>query len=200
MRRLPMLLCGLLLLLNAACDSGPKLKTLSPGSVVLAFGDSLTHGTGAPAGESYPDVLSGLLGLTVVNAGIPGEVSSEGRRRLPKLLAKHRPDLVILCHGGNDFLQRLERQGTIDNLRAMIDEIRGSGADVVLVAVPELGLFVEPPAFYVELAEEYGLPAEREILSDLLTDRSLKSDTIHPNAQGYRLMAEALHELIMDAQ
>jgi len=194
-----LLLLAMLLFLSG-CDSSPQIRTLPPGATILAFGDSLTHGTGAPPGQSYPDILAEQLGHPVINAGIPGEVSAAGRARLPNLLEATRPALVILCHGGNDFLRHLDRATTIANLKAMIEACRASGADVVLIGVPELGIMVRPPEFYGELAEQYALPYEGEILGDLLRDRDLKSDTIHPNAAGYRLMANALGQLISQAQ
>jgi lysophospholipase L1-like esterase len=193
------LLWFLLALFFTACEKPPQLAPLPPGAVVLAFGDSLTHGNGAPDGAAYPDVLAGLLGRTVLNAGVPGEISAEGLRRLPRLLETHQPDLVILCHGGNDFLRRLDRRETAANLAAMVDQIRASGAGVVLVGIPEPGLFLDPPDFYREIAERAGIPYEERIVSDLLGDRQFKSDTIHPNAAGYRRMAEALFTLIRES-
>ena len=187
-------------LLLAGCDSGPKIAPLGQDAVVLAFGDSLTHGNGASAGQSYPDVLANLLGRPVINAGIPGEVSSAGLKRLPGILDKHNPTLVILCHGGNDFLRRLDREGTIGNLKAMVELIQAHGADVVLIGVPKLGFGLDVPKFYATIAEEQSIPFEGEILIDLLGDKSMKSDTIHPNATGYRLMAEAIYEVIDKAQ
>ena len=188
------------LVLFAGCDSGPQISPLDQGAVVLAFGDSLTHGTGVSAGQSYPDVLSNLLGRPVINVGVPGEISSAGLKRLPGILDEHSPTLVILCHGGNDFLRRLETAGTLRNLTAMVEMIRARGADVVLVGVPKLGFGLNVPKFYATLAEEQGVPFEGEILVDLLGDKSMKSDEIHPNAPGYRLMAEAIHEVITKAQ
>jgi len=188
------------LVLFAGCDSGPQITPLDQDAVVLAFGDSLTYGTGVSAGQSYPDVLSNLLGRPVINVGIPGEVSSAGLKRLPKILDQHNPTLVILCHGGNDFLRRLDKDGTIRNLKAMLEMIRARGADVVLVGVPKLGFGLDVPKFYAALAEEQGIPFEDEILVDLLGDNSMKSDEIHPNATGYRLMAEAIHKVITKAQ
>jgi len=189
----------LLALLTAACDKTPSIAPLPANAVVLAFGDSLTHGNGAPQGEAYPDVLAGLLGRTVINAGIPGEISAAGLSRLPQLLEQYRPNLVILCHGGNDFLQHLDRAQTAANLAAMIEQIKATGADVVLVGVPEFGLILSPPAFYGEIASRFAIPYDAEIISDLLGDRDYKSDTIHPNAAGYRRMAEAIFKLIKGA-
>jgi lysophospholipase L1-like esterase len=190
----------LLTLLTTACERTPAIRPLPADAVILAFGDSLTFGTGAPEGEAYPDALAGLLGRTVINAGIPGELSAAGLNRLPQLLAEHQPDLVILCHGGNDFLQRLDRARIAANLAAMVELIRANGADVVLVGVPEFGLILKPPTFYREIAERFRVPYEHDIISDLLSDRDVKSDTIHPNAAGYRRMAEAIFQRIKDAR
>lgn len=197
---LSMLLLGLLLFLTCGCDRTPPLPKLSSDAVVLAFGDSLTFGTGANPAESYPEVLQSLLGRRIINAGVPGEVSAEGLQRLPQLLEANAPELVILCHGGNDFLRRQPVGEVAANLRAMIELIHARGAAVVLVGVPQPGLTVQPPDFYPELAKEFALPYEGEILHQLLTDRELKSDTVHPNAAGYRRLAEALHQLIARAQ
>ena len=188
------------LVLFAGCDTGSKIAPLDQGAVVLAFGDSLTHGTGAPAGQSYPDVLRDLLGRPIINLGVPGELSAAGLKRLPDILDEHNPALVILCHGGNDFLRRIDKEETIRNLKAMIEIIRARGADVVLVGVPKLGFGLDVPKFHATIAEEQDIPFEGEILVDLLGDNNMKSDTIHPNATGYRLMAEAIHEVITKAQ
>ena len=188
-------------LISSGCDSsGPAIAPLNQQSVVLAFGDSLTHGTGASSGQSYPDVLGELLRRRVINVGIPGEVTAAGLKRLPGVLDRYKPTLVILCEGGNDFLRRRSQDQTINNLKAMIELIRSRGADVILVGVPRLGFGLEVPDFYEQLAEEYAIPFERDIVLDLLGDDDMKSDAIHPNAAGYRKMAETLHELIIEAQ
>ncbi|MFC1779914.1 arylesterase [Thermodesulfobacteriota bacterium] len=187
-------------LLFTGCDSGPGIKPFNQESVVLAFGDSLTHGTGASAGQSYPDVLSELLGRQVINGGIPGEVSAAGLKRLPAVLEEYNPTLVILCHGGNDFLRKMNQATTSSNLDAMITLIRSHGADVVLVGVPKLGFGLQVPELYSQIADQYTIPLQKEILVDLLSDNSMKSDVIHPNASGYRLMAEAIYDLINRAQ
>lgn len=190
----------LLIGLSAGCDSGPRIDPLAQDTLVLAFGDSLTYGTGAPKGQSYPNVLANLLGAAMINAGIPGEISAAGLKRLPKELDKHNPSLVILCHGGNDFLRRLDQEKTLRNLKAMVELIRARGADVILIGVPKLGFGLEIPKFYSAIAKEYEIPYEGDILVDLLSDNNMKSDTIHHNATGYRLMADAIHDLIIKVQ
>ena len=186
------------LLALAACDSGPpRLAKLPADGVVLAFGDSLTFGTGARAEASYPAVLEELIGRRVVRAGVPGEVTAQGLARLPGALRDSAPDLLVLIHGGNDVLQRRDREDTRANLRAMVQVARERGVAVVLIGVPNLGLILGRSAgFYQALAEELDLPYDGEALPAILKQSGLKSDPIHPNAQGYRQLAEAVAELL----
>ena len=187
-RRAAWLLCVALL---AACGSdAPSLSKLATDGVILAFGDSLTRGTGAKAGEDYPSVLAGLIDRRVVNAGVPGEVSKSGLARLPRLLDEIEPALLILCHGGNDMLQRRSVTSAADNLRAMITLSRDRGVPVLLLGVPEPGLFLSTADFYETVAEDTGTPLEADAIPRILGQAELKADPVHPNAAGYRLLAE----------
>jgi lysophospholipase L1-like esterase len=189
----------LLLLSTSGCDQTPKLKPLGDDAVILAFGDSLTYGTGAKQEQAYPVLLQSLLARPVINAGIPGEITRKGLRRLPALLKQHQPDLVIICHGGNDILRRLNLQQTRSNIQQMIDISRAYGAQVVLVGVPDFGLFLSSAEFYLELAELNHLPIENTVLPDILKNSAWKSDQIHPNAAGYNMLAERLARLLKNA-
>ena len=183
----------------AACGGSTRLDRLEPGAVVLAFGDSLTHGTGANPAESYPAVLERSIGRKVVNAGVPGETSAQGLARLPGVLDEVRPKLLILCHGGNDFLRRLDDQAARDNVRAMIALARDKGVGVVLLATPKPGVPPSIPAFYGELAADLRVPFEEAVIRAVLVDNRLKSDLVHPNAQGYARIAEAVKKLLDQA-
>jgi lysophospholipase L1-like esterase len=166
--------------------------------VVLAFGDSLTYGTGATPEESYPAVLARLIGRNVVRSGVPGELSEEALDRLPAALDEHQPKLLLLCSGGNDLLRRVDEIRIEANLRAMIELARSRGVAVVLIGVPKPRLIGGPPEFYAKLATEYDLPFEGKIVKDLLFDNAAKSDMIHPNADGYRRMAQAIARLLKE--
>ena len=131
MRRAALLL-ALLAALLAGCSGGqPKLPRLAPDAVVLAFGDCLTAGVGANPGESYPARLEALIGRKVLSSGVPGETSAGGLARLPAALEEAKPQLVILCEGGNDFLQKLDEAQAANNIRAMVRLARAQGAQVV---------------------------------------------------------------------
>ncbi|HEX9182451.1 MAG TPA: GDSL-type esterase/lipase family protein [Burkholderiales bacterium] len=195
--RQALLWCAALALI--ACGDAPKLARLAPDAAVLAFGDSLTYGTGAAEAESYPAQLEGLIGRKVVRAGVPGEVSAQALARLPAALEEHQPRLVVLCIGGNDFLRNLGQAQAAANVRAMVRLAKDKGADVLLLGTPEKGLLVSPPKFYAEIAQELRIPYEGKVIGEILRDSSLKSDPIHPNARGYRLMAERVAALMKKA-
>ena len=185
------------LALSTCSDPVPQLTRLPAEATILAFGDSLTYGTGVNPDQSYPAVLQQLIQRRVVNAGVPGEVSAEGLARLPGELEKYRPAMVILCHGGNDILRKKNLAQTANNLRAMIQLIRASGAAVILLGVPKPGiLFLESADFYQTIAADSGTPLESEIIPKIEADNSLKSDGVHPNRKGYRLLAHAIAALL----
>ena len=179
-----------------ACSSQPKLPSLANDAIIVAFGDSLTFGTGSEPTESYPAVLEKMIGRRVVNAGIPGEVTGDGLLRLPEVLEREKPSLLLLCHGGNDELRRLNQQQAANNIREMIRLAQKRNVAVMLIAVPAPGLSLSPPSMYREIARELSIPIEEEILSSILSNSSLKSDYIHPNAEGYRHLAESIATLL----
>lgn len=185
------------------CGGGDRtgnLPLLHDDARILAFGDSLTYGTGASAEQSYPAVLGDLIQHTVIRSGVPGETSSEGLRRLPGVLDDIEPDLVLLCLGGNDMLRKGSLTTVKANLQQMIDMLASRGIAVVLIAVPEPALLgLDAPPLYAELAKANDLPLQNSIMAEVLSKSSLRSDRIHPNAAGYRQIAEALAELLREA-
>lgn len=179
-----------------ACGKQPTLARLPSDATILAFGDSLTFGTGAKEEENYPSRLAPLVGRRVVHAGIPGDVTAGALERLPAALEEHSPRLLLLCIGGNDFLRKLGKEQAAANVRAMVKLARSKGIQVVLIGTPEPGFGVSTPAFYGEIAKEFELPYDGDTIADVLKDRSLKSDLVHPNARGYQIIAERLAGLL----
>lgn len=177
----------------ASCSDNAKLQALDANSTILAFGDSLTYGTGTSRNKAYPAVLERLINRKVINAGVPGEISKNGLSRLPGLLEKHHPRLIIICHGGNDILRKLDLSKTRNNIQQMINLARQNNSEVMLIGVPEFGLFLNTVPIYQALADENHVPIANNILGDIIGNNSLKSDHIHPNTQGYQLLAENIN-------
>jgi lysophospholipase L1-like esterase len=177
----------------------PKLGKLAPGDVVVAFGDSLTFGTGVNEAESYPAVLAQLISRKVVRAGVPGEQTDGGLARLQGVLDEHKPKMMIVCLGGNDMLRKVDEAQTKTNLRAILKSIQSQGVAVVLVGVPRPALMTSAAPFYEDIAREFAIPYEGRIVTDILYRHDEKSDPIHPNAKGYKRMAEGIAALLKKA-
>jgi lysophospholipase L1-like esterase len=191
-----------LLVIVTCVACGPKvppLPKLNAQDVVLAFGDSLTYGTGAAETESYPAVLQQLIGRPVVRSGVPGEVSAQGLERIDEVLDEFKPRVVIVCLGGNDLLRKIPDAQIAANLRGILRAVKAKGASAVLVGVPRPQLLSSAPEFYAEIAQEFGVPYEGAAVKDVLYSAKLKSDPIHPNAAGYRQMADAIAKLLKQA-
>lgn len=198
-RCLRRLVCTAMFACVAACSKPPSLPPLKGDAVILAFGDSLTYGTGASPETAYPALLALQIGRKVVGDGVPGEISADGLRRLPASLDEVQPALLVLCHGGNDFLQKKPDTQAAENIRAMIRLAQSRNIGVVLIATPKPGLFPAPPDFYADIAKEFGIPVDTKILQEILTDNSKKSDLVHPNAEGYKMIAGRVVEILRKA-
>ena len=179
------------------CNS-PELDKLPADAVILAFGDSLTAGVGTTPDKSYPAALASITGRQVINRGISGEETAQGLSRLPEVLADTQPDLVILIEGGNDILRNRPAADIKQNLAQMITLMQQRDIPVVLLGMPEKKLFSSSAALYKQLADDYQLVYDHNLISDLLRNRALKSDPVHFNTQGYQQMAEGIHQLLWD--
>lgn len=185
--------------------SGPK-------RLVLAFGDSLYAGYGLKRGESLPDAVQARLraqgtDATIVNAGVSGDTTAGGRRRLAYTLDRleRAPDLVLLGLGGNDVLRQVPPAETRANLAAMLDELARRKIPVVLtgmMAPPNLGPDYAGRfnAIYPALAKEHGAPLYPFILDGVIGQRALMlPDGVHPNARGVQRIADRVAPLVTGA-
>lgn len=170
-----------------------RVKNLgSPGSTIVSFGDSLTAGYGATADEAYPAVLSQRLGVPIVNAGRNGDTTQTALDRIEDAVIATNPRIVIVGLGGNDFLGGVPIATTEENLRKVVRRIQNAGAMVVLIGFTFPSLQADYEAMYERVAKDEEALLAKGVMKGILTDRSLKSDEIHPNARGYALMAERL--------
>lgn len=165
-------------------------------SVIVAFGDSLTAGTGATPGKDYPSQLAQLLKHPVVNRGIPGDTTSDARARLERDVLTLQPGIVIVILGGNDYLRHVDSQIVERNLSEIIERLQNDGAVVVLGEIRGVLPTGDYGNLYRRLAKRYRTGFVPDLLNDILTRPSRKSDPIHPNDEGYRVIAERVARVV----
>jgi acyl-CoA thioesterase I len=201
-RRIRYLLLALLPMLLLACGGPQRYPAIPAGATVLVLGDSISYGTGAGRGEDYPTLLAAMTGWTIVNAGVPKDTTADGLKRLPGLLDAHSPKLVLVELGGNDLLQQMPPTQVADNLKAILAAIRARGIPAVVLAVPRpsaLGMALQrlgDAPLYASLGDD--VPTIPKVFAEVLSNETLKADPIHPNAAGYRQVAERLRDALRE--
>jgi acyl-CoA thioesterase-1 len=189
-KRLSALLLAAVLCLPAAHGAG---------RTIVVVGDSLSSGYGMAAEQSWVALLKERLhgegyGYDVVNASIAGDTSAGGLARLPRLLERHMPAVVVIELGGNDGLRGQPIDALRDNLSKMIEQSQRAGARVAIAAIqipPNYG-----PAYtkalsgvYPELAQRFGATLVDLSLPDVaLKPELMQGDGIHPNAAGQKIV------------
>jgi acyl-CoA thioesterase I len=162
---------------------------------IVAFGDSLVFGVGAPKGADFVTLLSSKIGETIIQAGVPGDTTVDGIARVNVIL-EHRPRMVILLLGGNDYLQRISREETFANLKQLIVRIQESGAMVVLLGVRGGVLTDGYDTRFEELAEEMHVVYVEDVLAGIFGNVTFMADGVHPNEAGYARIAEKVYREI----
>ena len=182
-------LVALVVLNQVFCSSPPVTNPRPTGSTIVCFGDSLTFGTGAHAGEDYPSQLAELIGREVVNAGVPGDTTADGLRRLEEDVLGHDPMIVLITLGGNDLRREIPRDEAFANLRTIVERLHRRGALVVVGGV-DVPLFARGyDEGYEELHRSTGCLLIPNVLKGLMGKSHLMADGIHPNGNGYGIMA-----------
>ena len=179
------------------CVPTPKIRNDSPsGKNIIAFGDSLTYGTGASEGMDYPSQLSAMISTSIINAGVPGDTTASALARLEKDVLSWSPKIVLITLGGNDLKNGIPKEEAMHNLRIIIQSIQDRGALVVVggVEIPFWGKGFG--AAYKELANELGAVLIPNILGGIVGNRKLMSDRIHPNDAGYTIVARKFCEAV----
>jgi len=166
------------------------------GENIICFGDSLTYGTGASSGMDYPTQLSKMIGKPIINAGIPGNTTSDGLQRLKDDVLSQSPKIVMITLGGNDLKNGMSKDAAFSNLNKIIRQIQEKGALVIIggVDIPFMGRGFGKA--YQDLAKETGAVLIPNVLEGIMGKSDLMSDSIHPNDKGYTLMAQKFYKAV----
>lgn len=188
----------LLLIIGCICyfmrDKTTVKNVNNPASSIVAFGDSLTAGYGAPKGSSYPDFLARRLGQEVINLGLSGETAVHAPARLPEVLAQN-PYMVLIEFGANDYMQGRSMQNAVEAVRQIVDSVQQAGAVAVIVDTGGPGMGEYSNA-YKKLARDKEAVFVPAILKGIFNKKQYKSDMVHPNADGYEIIADRIYEAI----
>jgi acyl-CoA thioesterase I len=191
---------GLVLLSTPwACWPGhSRAARPTAGTTVIAFGDSLVAGRGASSGRDFVSVLEQRLGVPIINAGRSGDTTGSALSRLDTDVLSRDPRIAIVLLGGNDFLRRVPIDDTFDNLTTIVEGIRTRGAAVVLVGL-SVGVFSDAyGSRYESLAQQTSAALVPDILGGIIGHGDLMSDAIHPNEQGYQIIADRVEPVLRD--
>ncbi len=168
----------------------------SRGKNIVCFGDSITFGYGAEPGGDYPSALIKMTSIPVINAGIDSDTSTEALKRIKSDVLDRDPLLVIVEFCGNDFLRKIPKEITLSNVEEMIEKIQAKGAMTAIVDISAGMFLAEYRKAFSNLAKEKGAIFIPGILSGIITNPHLKSDFIHPNADGYNVIAQRIYRVI----
>jgi len=162
---------------------------------LLIMGDSLSAAYGVQTEEAWVTLLRqrldnrGFTGWEVINASISGETTDGGLRRLPELLNRHQPDIVMIELGGNDGLRGFPPQVIRQNMASMVEQSQQAGAEVLVVGMqipPNYGQrYTEAFAnIFPELAEQYDTRLVPFFLANIYDKKGqMQDDDIHPTAE-----------------
>jgi lysophospholipase L1-like esterase len=166
------------------------------GENIIAFGDSLTAGAGATAGNDYVSVLSRRIGQPIINAGVAGDTTELAMERFQADVLDKNPRIVILELGGNDGLQKQPIDGVFGRLATMIQRIHQSGAAVLLIGIKPQLFSQEYNSRFEDLAREENTSFVPDILHGIVGHDDLMADTIHPNDKGNVIMADRIEPVL----
>jgi acyl-CoA thioesterase-1 len=169
----------------------------SKGTNIICFGDSITFGYGANPTEDYPSILAKMLNSPVINAGLDGDTSTTALQRIYAEVLEKDPLLVIIEFAGNDFLKKIPLEETVKNIETMIQKIQDKGAMVTITDVRIGFIMGNYTKEYKRLAKKYNAIFTPALLSGIVTNPKFKSDFLHPNADGYKIIAQRVYHSII---
>lgn len=162
---------------------------------IVCFGDSLTEGKGANPGGTYPDFLQKMTNIPVVNLGVSGNTSIQGLLRIDEVI-NQKSFLILVEFGANDFFKKVPMAETKQTIETIVDKLQATGATVVLVATEDTQL----PDLYntlKKISKDKKTKFIDGMLNDIWDNRALFSDNLHPNSDGYKIVAEKIYKEII---
>lgn len=184
-----------ILLLNSCQSKFDKIANINNGTgeKILILGDSITAGYGLKQEQAYPYLLSQKINLPIVNLGVSGDKTDDALARLSEDVLVKNPWMVIVALGGNDFLRKVPKTTTEQNLKEIVAQVQAVEAITVILGM-NLGLFTdEYKDLYQRVAEETNSYLIPQVLKGIIDDpKHRQQDIIHPNEIGQEILANKI--------
>jgi acyl-CoA thioesterase-1 len=195
------------LILGLPAGVMPGVASAGDSATILVLGDSISAAYNMEISQSWPSLMQNRLdqhgyAYRVFNSSISGDTTRGGLTRLPRLLEKHQPAIVLIELGGNDGLRGLPVEETRKNLSAMIEQSQAVGATVILAEMripPNYGMTYTEKfmATYTLLTEQYGIILLPFLLADVaLEPGMMQPDGIHPSIEAQPLLLDKIWTLL----
>jgi acyl-CoA thioesterase-1 len=174
----------------------PDIRNYPPkDGPIVALGDSLAYGTGSTVKGGFVTMLSNLIKEPIENYGVPGDTAGMGLERLNDVIRRH-PRIALVLLGGNDFLDHVDKATTFASLRQIVTKLQADGAVVIILGIRG-GVINDPFAdSFASLAKETKSAYVPDVLAGLIGDERLMADAIHPNDEGYKLIARKVYPVL----
>ena len=163
---------------------------------IVCFGDSITHGYGVEPEHSFPSILTRLLGVPAINAGVDGDTAADAISRIERDVLNHKPSLVTVEFGANDYYAGASSEDFALNIERIVSAIRSSGADAVVISLGQEFWGAEFEAVLRTVADVRGCRFLTGLLEGILDNPAMTLDGIHPNVPGYIIIARRVSDFL----
>ncbi|WP_150465141.1 arylesterase [Francisella sp. SYW-2] len=176
-------------------NNWPIVNQNPQGETIIAFGDSLTAGYGVDKYDNYPSQLSRMIGEPVINMGVSGETTGQALLRIEDVVQAN-PKIVMVSLGANDLRKRIPAKEAFANLKRIVNILQANGALVIIGGLDIPYYKNDYAEDYINFAKSYGCLLVPNVLEGIIGNKDLMVDAVHPNAKGYRIMANQFYNVI----
>ncbi|QWV00183.1 arylesterase [Francisella salimarina] len=178
-------------------NNWPIVNQNPQGETIVAFGDSLTAGYGVDKYDNYPSQLSRMIGEPVINMGVSGETTGQALLRIEDVVQAN-PKIVMVSLGANDLRKRIPAKEAFANLKRIVNILQANGALVIIGGLDIPYYKNDYAEDYINFAKSYGCLLVPNVLEGVIGNKDLMVDAVHPNAKGYRIMANQFYNVIKE--
>jgi acyl-CoA thioesterase-1 len=161
-------------------------------ATIVCFGNSITHGFGVDGTQSFPALLGRLLNTRVINAGLDGDTTEGGLARVDSDVLRHKPDIVTVEFGANDYLMGVDESAVRANIELVIEQTQRTGAKAAVLSLGEGFWGEEFEAALRKAAQNRDCGFLTGLLDGIASNSMMTLDGVHPNAPGYVVIARKI--------